>query len=605
MRFLRLIAGVVLLADASLPAQVPDLKSLTGKYFFRELSIASDTSQVNSIYGTLTFDGIGTFSFQGQQLAGTNGPVSASGQGTYSVSSMGTVILSPDPLRAGSGLNARLGVGALVGSNTEASSAFFNLLIAIPAPTLNLTNAALGGTYWIATLELPGATLSGVRDGFIQASANATGGFSIVAINGEIAGAGALTQTAPGSTYSLNADGSGTANFPAPGSVDPNGLVLTGTKSIYASQDGSIFIGGGTTAGAHGLIVGIQAGSAASNATLNGTYFGGGLNASAPVSAFVGAANSKGDTNIVWSRRYLQSGNTAPLNVSALNNYIVNSASSGFMLSDSLAISNGNFLLASGVQPNFASRNFELIFAVKAPSMSGGGVFLHPLGVLNAGGYAVGHPISPGELITLFGTGFPNQTVVAKTLPLSTSLGGVQVLVNGTPVPMYSVTANQLGAIVPYSVSGSSATVAVSSGSQQSNIVTMPVAASSPGVFTASQNGLGPALIQHADYTLVSEASPAKRGETVVIYLTGLGAVSPSIATGTAAPVNPLSVVSGPVAVYINGVPALITFQGLTPNLVALYQINVVVPAGAGAGTVPLAIQTADGFTDEAAIVVQ
>jgi uncharacterized protein (TIGR03437 family) len=52
-------------------------------------------------------------------------------------------------------------------------------------------------------------------------------------------------------------------------------------------------------------------------------------------------------------------------------------------------------------------------------------------------------------------------------------------------------------------------------------------------------------------------------------------------------------------------VPAIITFQGLTPNLVALYQINIVVPAGVSAGTVPLAIQTADGFTDEAAIVVQ
>jgi uncharacterized protein (TIGR03437 family) len=338
---------------------------------------------------------------------------------------------------------------------------------------------------------------------------------------------------------------------------------------------------------------------------LNGTYFGGGLNASAPVSAFVGAASSKGDTNIVWSRRYLQSGNTAPLNVSALNNYVVNSGSSGFMLSDSLAISNGNFIIASGVQPDFATKNFELIFAVKAPSMSGGGVFLHPLGVFNAGSYAVGHPISPGELITLFGTGFPNQTVVASKLPLTSSLGGVQVLINGTAVPMFSVTPNQLAAMVPFTVSGPTATVAVSSGSQQSNVVTMPVAASSPGLFTASQNGLGPALIQHADYTLVSEASPAKRGEIVQIYLTGLGAVSPSIATGAAAPVNPLSLVPGPVAVYINGVPAIITFQGLTPNLVALYQINIVVPAGVSAGTVPLAIQTADGFTDEAAIVVQ
>jgi uncharacterized protein (TIGR03437 family) len=603
MRFL-FTAGVVLLAGASLSAQVPDSKSLTGKYFFRELSIASDTSQVNSISGTLTFDGSGNFSFQGQQLTGTNGPVSASGSGLYSVTSSGSVIF-PDPLRNTTPLNARIGVGALVGSNTETSPTFFDFLIAIPMPAKTLTNAALSGRYWIATLELPSGSLSSVRDGFVQASADATGGFTSVAINGEIAGAGAVAQTAPGSTYSLNADGSGTANFPAPASVDPSGLVLTGTKSIYASQDGSIFIGGGTTAGAHGIVVGIQAGPSPNNSTLNGTYFGGGLNASAPISAFVGAASSKGDSNIVWSRRYLQSGNTAPLNVSALNSYSISSGSSGFMRSDSVAISNGNFIVASGAQPFFATKNFEIVFAVQAPSMSGAGVFLHPLGVFNAGSYAVGHPISPGELITLFGTGFPNQTVVAKTLPLVTSLGGVQVLINGTAVPMFSVTPNQLAAMVPFTVTGPTATVAVSSGSQQSNVVTMPVAASSPGLFTASQNGLGPALIQHSDFTLVSEASPAKRGEIVVLYLTGLGAVNPSIVTGAAAPVSPLSVVTGPVAVYINGVPAVITFQGLTPNLVALYQINVVVPAGAGAGTVPLAILTADGFTDEAAIVVQ
>jgi uncharacterized protein (TIGR03437 family) len=603
MRFLSFTVPALLLSSAVLPAQIPDMKSLSGKYFFREVAIAGDTSEVDTIYGTLTFTN-GMFTFQGQQLTGTNGPVSVGGSGTYSVSSNGTVVF-PDPLRKSTPISVRLGVGALVGSNTEASSTLFDLLIAIPAPTLNVSNATLTGNYWIATLELPSGSLANVRDGFVQANANATGGFGTPSITGEISGAGFTTQTAPGATYSLNADGAGTANFPAPASANANGLVLSGTKSIYVSQDGSIFIGGGTTAGAHGILVGIQAGPSPTNATLNGIYFGGGINASTSISAFVGAANSKGDSNIVWSRRYLQNGNAQPVNVSALNNYIVNPGSSGFMLSDSLAISNSNFLIASGVQPDFTTGNFELIFAVKAPPMSGTGVFLHPLGVFNSGSYAVGSPISPGELIVLFGTGFPNQAVSAKTLPLSNSLGGVQVLINGTAVPMFYVTPNQLAAMVPFTITGSTATVAVTNGSQQSNTVTVPVAASSPGLFTASANGLGPALIQHADYTLVSTASPAKRGETVIVYLTGLGPVSPMIAAGAAAPINPLSFVTGPVAVYIDDVPATIAYQGLTPTAVALYQLNVVVPTTVASGTIPLAVQTADGFTDEAAIVVQ
>jgi uncharacterized protein (TIGR03437 family) len=606
MRFQSFAAGTLLLGGAALLAQVPDVKSLSGKYFFRELALTSDTSQVSSVSGTLTFDGNGSFTFQGQQLSGTNGPVTASGQGTYLVSSSGSVVISPDPLRNGSALNARIGAGALVASNTESSSTFFNLMIAIPAPTTGVTNAALNGRYWIATLELPSGSLANVRDAFIQATANAAGGFGDVPVTGEISGGGPLSQTAPGSTYSLNSDGSGTANFPAPASSNPNGLVLTGTKTIYASQDGSIFIGGGTAAGAHGIMVGIKAGPSPNDTTLNGIYFGGGISASSPISAFVGAASSKGDSNIVWSRRYVENGNTKPLNVSAVNNYTIGSSSGGFMLSDSLAISNGNFIIASGVQPRVATNNFELIFAVQAPSMSGTGVFLNPLGVFNAASFApVGYPISPGELITLYGTGFPAQTAVANSLPLPVTIGGVQVLINGAAVPMFSITSDHVSAMVPFTVSGSTATVVVSSGGKQSNTVTVPVAASSPGLFTATSNGLGSAAILHPDFTLVSPSSPARRGEIVQIYLTGLGPVTPAITAGTAAPTNPLSLVPGPLAVYINGVSATITFQGLAPTLVALYQINVVVPATVASGTLPLAVQTADGFTDEAAIVVQ
>ena len=143
MRFRSFAAGTLLLGSVVLLAQVPDVKALSGKYFFRELALASDTSQVSGVSGTLTFDGNGSFTFQGQQLTGPNGPVTASGSGTYLVNSTGSVVISPDPLRNGSALNARIGAGALVASNTESSSTFFSLMIAIPAPTIGVTNATL------------------------------------------------------------------------------------------------------------------------------------------------------------------------------------------------------------------------------------------------------------------------------------------------------------------------------------------------------------------------------------------------------------------------------------------------------------------------------
>lgn len=608
MQLVRFPIGAVLLTGALLTAQIPDVKSLSGKYFFRQLLIVADGSQASSLSGSISFDGNGAFTFQGQQLTGTNGPTTASGTGTYSVNPNGSFILSPDPLRTGTGLNGKIGMGALVASNTENGTSIFDLLIAIPAPTRNVTNSTLSGDYWVATLELPAGGVSKIRDGFFTATANSTGGFGDVAVSGEVAGSGYQSQTAPGSTYTLNSDGSGSANFPAPASANSDGLILTGTKTIAVSQDGSIFIGGGTTAGANGIIVGIQVGTtAATNSTLSGIYFGAGMSVSGTsIAAFAGAANvTPANTSIVWSRRYLQTGYTKPLNVSAVNSYSIASHGSGTMLEDRLAAtSNGNFFIASGVEPFLNGNNFELIFGVKAPPSSGSGVFLDPLRVLNAASYAIGGPISEGEIITLFGSGFASQITVATKLPLTTTLGGVQVLINGTAVPIFSVTPTQVSAMVPYGISGATASVVVSNAGKLSNTVTVPVAATSPGIFTMTSDGLGSGAVLHADYSLVSSTNPARHGETVQVFLTGLGAVNPAVAAGTAAPTNPLSFVTGPVAVYISGLPATITYQGLAPSLTALYQLNFTIPMAASAGSVPLAIETADGFTDQANIVI-
>ena len=50
------------------------------------------------------------------------------------------------------------------------------------------------------------------------------------------------------------------------------------------------------------------------------------------------------------------------------------------------------------------------------------------------------------------------------------------------------------------------------------------------------QNGLGYGDVVHQDGTLVNAKSPAQIGETVSVFLTGLGAVSPTIVDGAAGP---------------------------------------------------------------------
>ena len=114
-------------------------------------------------------------------------------------------------------------------------------------------------------------------------------------------------------------------------------------------------------------------------------------------------------------------------------------------------------------------------------------------------------------------------------MPLPTSLAGVSVTVNGVLAPLLTVTKtanfDQINLQVPFATSGQNATIVVNNNGDLSNEVRVPVAASSPGIFSVSQSGIGPGTVTHANFQLVTEQNPAAPGETVNIFLTGLGAL--------------------------------------------------------------------------------
>ncbi len=72
-------------------------------------------------------------------------------------------------------------------------------------------------------------------------------------------------------------------------------------------------------------------------------------------------------------------------------------------------------------------------------------------------------------------------------------------------------------------------------------MVTVYVDNTAPGIYTLAQNGTGAAAILHSNYSEVTATSPAVRGETVQMFMTGLGPVTPGVADGVAAPSSPLS----------------------------------------------------------------
>jgi len=74
--------------------------------------------------------------------------------------------------------------------------------------------------------------------------------------------------------------------------------------------------------------------------------------------------------------------------------------------------------------------------------------------------------------------------------------------------------------------------VQVEAGGIISSIQTVTVAGAALGLFTVSGTGTGPGAITHANYSLVTDSSPAIPGETILIYATGLGATDPPVADG-------------------------------------------------------------------------
>lgn len=90
----------------------------------------------------------------------------------------------------------------------------------------------------------------------------------------------------------------------------------------------------------------------------------------------------------------------------------------------------------------------------------------------------------------------------------------------------------------------------------------------------------GPAVVHSADYTLVTSAKPAKAGEILILYATGLGPTNPAVDYGAPFPAATAPVTS-PVQVTANGIAGQVLYAGSYPGSVDGYQVNFRLPSGA------------------------
>jgi uncharacterized protein (TIGR03437 family) len=182
--------------------------------------------------------------------------------------------------------------------------------------------------------------------------------------------------------------------------------------------------------------------------------------------------------------------------------------------------------------------------------------------------------IAPGGLISIWGSALSTATMAAQSLPL-TSLNNVCLYAGGVPVPLLFASSGQINAQLPFNTpSGASLVLSTENGaSAPFHLAAQPTA---PAIFRANDGT--PLIIRTVDNKMITDSTPIHLNEILNIYVTGLGPVSPGIASGVGAPSSPLAVTANAPAVYIGGSQLFTLWAGLVPGLVGVYQINVQVP---------------------------
>ncbi len=182
--------------------------------------------------------------------------------------------------------------------------------------------------------------------------------------------------------------------------------------------------------------------------------------------------------------------------------------------------------------------------------------------------------VALGGVVDINGTSLATGSLSAGAPPLPESLGDVCALVNNIPLPLFSVSAGQLVAQLPY-ISGAGSLVVHNTGGV-SDPFSFTIQAQAPAIYQA---GGVVQVIRADDAEPVGFTNPIHPNTALAIYVTGLGLTTPLPPLGTAAPASPLAVVISQPTVTLGGVSLAVTSATLVPGRIGVYAIGATVPA--------------------------
>ena len=226
--------------------------------------------------------------------------------------------------------------------------------------------------------------------------------------------------------------------------------------------------------------------------------------------------------------------------------------------------------------------------------------------IQNAAGYQPGGPVSPGELIVIYGNGFgPGQltplTTVNNGALVDTATGSTRVFFDGIAAPVIYAASGQVSVAVPYEVANRfTTTMEVQTNGVYSAAFPIKVSATAPGLFMVDPGNSMQLALFNQDGTPNTPDNPAPKGSIVTCYGTGEGATTPTSTNGqinTKTLPKPLNTGT----VRVGGQNATVNYLGAASGFVAgVFQLNFTVPNTATSGAVVPVTLTVGGNTSQA-----
>ncbi|HEX3747663.1 MAG TPA: LamG-like jellyroll fold domain-containing protein [Bryobacteraceae bacterium] len=232
-------------------------------------------------------------------------------------------------------------------------------------------------------------------------------------------------------------------------------------------------------------------------------------------------------------------------------------------------------------------------------------------GIISASGFGGFSSIAPGSWVEIYGSNLGSTTRSWTAADFNgvnapTSLSGTTVMIGGIPAFIDYVSQTQVNVQVPSNITPGQQQITVSSGQETSANFPITVNATEPGFLAPSsfvvsgKQYLVALFTDEATYVLppgTLSGVPSQRvtpGQTIILYGVGFGPVTPSIPAGQIAEQS--NMLADSLQLSIGGMPAVLSYQGLAPGYVGLYQFNVVVPNVAASDFVPVTF-TLGGFS--------